>query len=322
MTQGNGGHGIDSTSWRATILPLPKRHSRGAALGFCGGHVVGRVEAARGPSRGCWWPGGKPELLGLEGHKELGAGRAAGDLIPGNWRKDSGDMGAVVWRLNGTLLEGRELHDPAFAKTWATGAGGGAVIGIGARPSQPGKRTPNVGLVWRDGTDAAVIEAEGEVRLFATDGVRVAGSINGRAALWPAIGADPIDLSPAKMSMSEVEALDGDSQVGTAFKGFCARAGIWRGAAGTFSDLTPKGFQTSRAHGGAGGFQVGYVRVKENTGTGRRAPTTGRWCGKARRTGGSTSTPCCPRLTTRRSRWPSRSVGTSCVSVARPVRSR
>jgi hypothetical protein len=67
------------------------------------------------------------------------------------------------------------------------------------------------------------------------------------------------------MSMSEVQALDVERQIGVAFKGFRARAGLWRGTAGSFEDLTPKGFQAARALGAANGFQVGYVRMKDTT---------------------------------------------------------
>lgn len=65
--------------------------------------------------------------------------------------------------------------------------------------------------------------------------------------------------------MSEIQALDGDRQIGIAFKGMRARAGLWRETADSFEDLTPEGFQTARALGGAHGFQVGYVRVKDTT---------------------------------------------------------
>ena len=69
--------------WKVTILPLPKRYSRGAALGFCGGFAVGQAEALRGKTAAIWWPEGKPELLALEGYKEVGAALAHGTTIPG-----------------------------------------------------------------------------------------------------------------------------------------------------------------------------------------------------------------------------------------------
>ncbi|MFN0180168.1 MAG: hypothetical protein ACKVZ0_15315 [Gemmatimonadales bacterium] len=285
MTTGEGVTGIDPASWRATILPLPKRFSRGTASGFCGGHPVGRAETARARSYGCWWPGGQPELLVLEGRTDVGAGRAAGDVIPGNWRDNDGGMGAVVWGLHDNRLVGTDLQDPSFARSWATAAGEGVVVGVGAPTGQPGQRARDVGLVWREGEPTAVVAAPGEVRLFATDGTRLAGSIQGRAALWTSVGAEPIDLAPASMSASEVDALDGDRQVGIAFKGMCARAALWNGTAASFSDLTPRGYQTSRAHDASGGFQVGYVRVKDNTrnGTGGSDNRSVLWQGAADR---------------------------------------
>src|SRR5215510_9477107 len=103
--------GIDPGTWRVTILPLPRRFSRGAALGFCGGHPVGRAETARAKSLGCWWPGGNPELLALEGFKELATSHAGGEAIPGHWRSAAGAMGAVRWDLRGGNLVATELHD-------------------------------------------------------------------------------------------------------------------------------------------------------------------------------------------------------------------
>src|SRR5262245_27541985 len=103
---------IDPTSWKVTILPLPKRFSRGAAHGFCGGHPVGRAETARGKSSACWWPAGQAELLTLEGRADVAAGRASGDVIPGQWiNGKTGAVGAVAWGLHGARLEGTDLHE-------------------------------------------------------------------------------------------------------------------------------------------------------------------------------------------------------------------
>lgn len=126
-------------------------------------------------------------------------------------------------------------------------------------------RGPDVGLLWRDGADPVVIDGPGDVSLRATDGVQIAGSIRGRAMLWREVGQDPIDLAPDKSFASEIEALDGEYQIGSVFKGMCARAGLWQGSAASFRDLTPKGFQTARAYGAAQGLQVGMVRVKDVT---------------------------------------------------------
>lgn len=256
--------GIAPDTWQVTILPLPKRFARGSAFGFCGGHPVGRAENARARSVGCWWPGGQPEFITLEGHEHVATGGAAGDLIPGQWVAQDGGLGAALWRVRDGRLAGTVLHDPAYENTWATAAGGDAVVGVGQPRSQPGRYARKVGLLWRGGSAATVIAAEGDVALFATDGTQVAGSVHGRATLWPSATAAPVDLS-SKSSMSEVQSLDGDLQIGVAFKGMCARAGTWRGSAATFADLTPPGFETGRAIGGAGGYQVGFVRVRDTT---------------------------------------------------------
>ena len=258
--------GIDPDSWRVTILPLPKRFSRGTALGFCGGHPVGRAETARAKSLGCWWPGGNPELLALAGYKEVATGSANGNAIPGQWRKTTtAAMGAVVWSLRDGRLGGTDLHDPLYESTWAIGAGGGAIVGVGTTPRQPGKKTHKIGLVWREGAKPIAVVGAGDVVLFTTDGVRLAGSIDGRATLWPSATAASTDLAPTGMAASELHALDGELQIGIAWKGMCARAGLWRGTAASFCDLTPAGFQSGRASGGARGFQVGFVRAKDTT---------------------------------------------------------
>jgi hypothetical protein len=265
MATRTGITGISADSWQVTILPQPKRFSRGAAYGFCNGYAVGDAERLRSGSLACWWPDGKPELLGLEGHESLMCGRARGDTIPGLWRGASGDMGAVAWKIRNGRPTATILHDEAYESTWCTAAGGGAIVGAGKPPAMPGLRARDVGLLWRDGSTPATLTADGDVKLLATDGTRVAGSVKGRAMYWPSINAAPIDLTPAGMTMSEVQDLDGDLQVGTAWKGFRARAGCWRGTAASFVDLTPKGYQTSSAFGAVRGYQVGFVRAKDTT---------------------------------------------------------
>lgn len=266
MATAKGVVGIDPDSWQVTILPLPKRFTRGGAYGFCNGQAVGRAETAHAKSLGCWWPDRKPELLSLEGQTYIGSGTASGDVIPGNWMEPSSTMRAVAWRFSNGQLVASILHDKAYESTWCTATGGGVVIGMGTPPSIPGQRRLNVGLVWAsDGTPSVLSVANGSVAVFATDGTRFAGSADGRAHIWPSIDAAPIDLSPKGMAMSEVQAIDGDLQIGMAFKGMRARAGLWRGSAASFEDLTPKGFQTARAVGGAQGFQVGFVRAKDTT---------------------------------------------------------
>jgi hypothetical protein len=257
--------GIDHDSWQMTILPLPKGHSRGSVYGFCGGHAVGHAEKLRSGSFGCWWPDGKPALLELDGKKYVVSATANGDSIPGHWRDEASVMRASAWVFRDGELQQRTLHTESFEQTWATACGDGLVIGMGKLPPKPGQYSPNVGIVWRDGLDPVTVVAESDVALFATDGQRIGGSMRGRAALWRSLDALPIDLSPVKMEMSELRALDGDLQIGSAFRGFRARTGVWSGTPASFVDLTPKGFETSGATGGRRGYQVGFVRRKENT---------------------------------------------------------
>jgi hypothetical protein len=264
---------IDPDSWQVTVLPLPKGFSRGAAYGFCQGNPVGRAETARAVPAACWWPGGQPELLTFdEKSAQFATGRPVdGDIVPGHRRGQDGAMRAAAWSLRGTSVVAEDLHLPDFASTWATGAGGGLVVGIGTPASKPGVLSSDVGLVWRNGQSPTVIEADGDVRLLATDGLQIAGGVRNRAVLWPTASSAPIDLSPEKAQASEIQALDGDLQIGTAWRGVCARAGLWRGTAASFIDLTPKGFETGRAYGGAMGLQVGCVRRKDATRNGSAA---------------------------------------------------
>ena len=257
--------GIDPDSWQVARLTLPKGYARGRVYGFCGGYPVGSVETIRAGSFGCWWPDGKPELVKLEGKKYVACGTASGVLIPGLWREASSEKRAVLWSVQKGKLVVRILHTKAFDQTWASAAGGGAVIGTAYPLSEPGRRARNIGVVWRDGEEPVTVSADGDVALTATDGSRLAGSVYGRAMLWPSPNDAPIDLSPKDMTTSEVQALDGDSQVGIAFKGNRARACLWRGTADSFVDLTPKKFQTARAYAAAGGYQVGFVREKDTT---------------------------------------------------------
>lgn len=256
---------LSELDWQVTILPLPKGFSRGVALGFCGGHAVGRAEIPRGNRViGCWWPDGKADSLTLKGREVVRVGHARGDVIPGHWSDKKGSMHAVAWTLRAGRLVGAELDDAAYERTWAVSAGGGAVVGVGSPAATSGQRRPNVGLLWRDGA-VTPIAADREVSMFATDGTRLAGSVMGRATLWAAAAATPVDLTPTGLAMSEVQALDGDLQIGIAWKGFCPRAAIWRGSAASFADITPQQFEAASAYDGAGGYQVGFVRTKDNT---------------------------------------------------------
>ena len=257
---------------RVTILPFPKGYSRGTVLGFCGGHPVGRVENARARTAACWWPHGKPELLGIEKQKDVRVAHASGDLIPGCWSNTrTGALGAVVWKRNGDSVTPAVLHDKRYESTWATGAGGGDVVGIGSPPGKLGHRAPEAGLIWRASGSVDVIASERGVALFCTDGQRAAGSDGGRPALWLSAGQEAIDLCPDGFGMGEVHALDGDAQAGVVFKGLRARAALWRGSAASFIDVTPAVCETARVLAAAGGRLAGFVRAKDTTPNGSTA---------------------------------------------------
>jgi hypothetical protein len=258
---------IGIKNWKLTLLPLPKRFSRGTALGFCGGFPVGLAEAARGKVAATWWPDGKPELLELEGYPEVRASSARGHVIPGGWQKKQGEhRGAAAWTWRDNQLHGADLHDKRFDRTWARAAGGDLIVGSGVPPRVPGVRTRNVGLVWRQGQAPQVVaDPQTEVALYCTNGVALAGSRDGRATLWPQAEAAPIDLTPLRCQLSEVLALDGHEQFGVAFHGDRARAARWAGSAESYADYTPEGFETAGIRATCQGFQAGSVRRRHAT---------------------------------------------------------
>ena len=252
--------------WQVTLLPNPKKFTRSRVLGFCGGHAVGLAENARARIAACWWPGGQPELLTIPGREFVQAAFAHGNRIPGSWwPKSNVDYRAVAWHWLNNALTVTELHDARFERTWATGAGGDLVVGVGTPKGKLGHRGGDLGLVWRGAALAHELRAEGDVSLRATDGVAVAGSANRRATLWPAPDKPPVDLAPASTAGSEVTALDGDTQAGIAWIGLRARAAFWRGSAASFADLTPKGFEVGSALDAGGGLQAGFIRRKDVT---------------------------------------------------------
>ena len=256
--------GIDPGSWEVALLPYPKGFTRSKALGFCGGHPVGMVETARRKSQACWWPNGMPELLTLDGYKELRALVARGSAIPGSWTKGA-SSGAVAWHLRDGKLLAVNLHDKQFERTWAECAEHGLVLGVGMPKGKLGARASDRGLVWREDGSRQEIVADGDVCVKGSDGVRIVGSVNGRAALWPDVQSAHVDLNPAGYMSSEAHALDGETQAGIVFKGFKARAALWSGRAESFVDLTPDGYEVSRAFHAAQGLQVGLVRRTDST---------------------------------------------------------
>lgn len=259
--------GIDAASWEVRLLPHPKRFTRGKALGFCGGHPVGMAETSRGKSHACWWRDGRPELLELDGFTDVRVLLARGDAIPGSWSKGA-SSGAAAWRLRDGSLAGIDLHDRRFDKTWAECAERGLVLGVGVHKGRLGARPPDCGLVWREDGTRHDVAGSGDVCLRGTDGTRLVGSVDGRAALWSDANATPVDLGPAGFGSSEANAIDGDVQAGVAFKGMTARAAMWRGSAASFVDLTPTGYAVGRVLHAVGGHQVGLVRRQELTANG------------------------------------------------------
>lgn len=264
--------GIEHDSWQVQLLGHPKRFSRSKALGFCGAVPVGMAETARAKMAACWWPGGEPTLLALEGASDVSVLFARGAVIPGSWSKGGGGKrGAAAWQCVDGALQGRNLHVATFERTWAEGAGGGLVVGVGVHKGKLGARPKDAGLVWDTAGGVRTVSAAEDVCLRATDGTRLAGAIGARAALWPSVDAPPVDLAPAGMPSSEVHALDGERQVGIAFKQLSARAVLWQGTAASARDLTPVGFEESRAFDGACGWQVGLVRERSSTRSGAGA---------------------------------------------------
>lgn len=253
------------SDWSVALLPPPRRFCSSKAIGFCAGEVVGSVRTRAGKSAACWWPAGDPTLLSLPPHKDLGVIAADGIAAAGSWSKSkSGKRGAVVWRAEGTSLNGHDLHDSRFEASWATGVGGDLIVGVGTHKGKLGMAPPDSGLVWRGSGELVQINADHDVCLCATDGTCIAGTIDGRAALWPSFDSSPIDLAPDRTPACEVRAIDGDTQVGYGFERHGARALVWRGSPDSAIDLTPVGFQEARAFGATHGFQVGFVRPKAN----------------------------------------------------------
>lgn len=268
----NAGSTIDFDSWTATLLPHPKRHVRSKAIGFCQAFPVGSAESAAGRSAGCWWPDGVATLLMLDGHKDLSAIVARGNAIGGAWNKrTSGRSGACAWQFEAGALTARDLHRSSFEQTWAEGVGAGLVLGVGTFSGKLGRRPPKCGLVWDAAGDVTEVRAAGDVSLRATDGTRLAGSVDGRAALWPVFDAPAVDLASDRMPASEVHALDGALQVGYAFDERAARAMLWHGTAASARDLTPAGHAEARAFDGTNGYQVGFVRARLTTPSGLSA---------------------------------------------------
>ena len=266
MTSSNSSvTGIELDSWDARILPLPKGFSRGAAFGFCGGYPVGRAEHVRSGAVGCWWPEENPELLTFEKKKSLATGRASGNIIPGHFRiEKSENLSPLAWRFTPRGLEASPLAADSYRTAFASATGGGLIIGVGTPAARTSASIDDDGLAWAEDESPRKV-GSGQISLVATDGTRVGGNIGRHAVYWPVSGAEPVDLSPLKMPISQVQSFDDEYQIGIAWKGMRARAALWKGSAESFIDLTPKGFETSSAYSGRQGYQVGSVRPKDLT---------------------------------------------------------
>src|SRR6185436_6908268 len=98
------------------------------------------------------------------------------------------------------------------------------------------------------------------VMLEATDGEAIVGHLGLQVARWPRHDAAPEILPrPDGMHSASLAAIDGALVIGCAQKGLVSRALLWRD--GGAHDLTPAGFAHGFARDGAGGYQVGHVRV-------------------------------------------------------------
>ena len=273
-----------------TVLPSPKRLSRARGFGLCAGSVVGEAES-RGAAMPHWWPGGQPAALTHPTQKRLAARMAGGDTIPGFWNKPSGGFGgAVGWRFVDGRLDVIDLH-PAKGFEWtiAMGSGGGAFAGSGEPKVRKGEKAVDQALFWRpDGTLVRLPPAEAgrEASASATDGTWVVGSVGQaggqRAALWPADGSRVIVLGDDK-SLSEASWVADGEQVGVRWTRQGGAPALWRGTLESFVDLTPRGHESGWVGGCARGYQVGHVKVKENTrsGAGNMATRAALWKGDA-----------------------------------------
>jgi hypothetical protein len=232
------------------------------------------------------WRRGGAEALLVEGKKRVNVGRAHGGQIPGAWLKADGAIGgAIAWRLNDAdRLVTLDLHDPKrFEWTFAASAGGGALAGYGQHKVHKSKPSRQRALFWRadgmlvelkapDGTDAVA---------NATDGSAIVGRIGQRAALWHAEGAGPVMLSTN--GMCEARGVSDGEHVGSSWQGRGSRAALWRGTEESFVDLTPRKHQSAAATDCAGGLQVGYCSVKDETrnGSSSMATRAALWAGNA-----------------------------------------
>jgi hypothetical protein len=251
------------------VLPLPKRQRFSKGYGFCGGAPAGETSGAGSRSNPHWWPDGQPQAILFPDRKDLSVRGARGDEIVGFWSAGGGNKsGAVLWRLGeGGELAGIDLHPASHARSYALGVGGGAQVGYGEAEAKKGQRVSVRALLWRgDGTVTELSGPDGsEALAYGTDGEFQVGrfGITGRhhGAIWRGETESAVDLSP----LAEVYAVrDGEQAGGFAVK-LKWHAGLWRGSAASLVDLTPKGFECAVARDCARGFQVGWVKKRDET---------------------------------------------------------
>lgn len=257
----------DPGRWRCILPPLPKRHSRGRASGFCGGAMVGATVGSGWREVPCWWPLGQPQTILVEGRKYLSLRGGRDDCIAGFWSGTGGDRhGALGWRLREGALALVDLHPPGgWESTHALGAGGGCWAGYGRPLATKGRRPLDQALCWdHEGRLRALppLEEDEEAMALATDGVQVAGhaDLGGgqRAVCWPVDGSQVVLLGEPGTISEAVDVAEGE-QVGFFWSRGGSRAALWRGSPGSLVDLTPRGIADARALGCGGGYQCGSV---------------------------------------------------------------
>ena len=277
--------------WRCRMPALPKRQSRGRAVGLCGGEMVGATVGSGWRETPCWWPGGLPAPIPGGVHKRFVVARAGGGDIAGYWtRTDGGAGGALGWRLHDGHLDLRELH-PASGWEWtrALGAGGGCVVGYGKPKAARGQRALERALCWTvDGQmiELPALEAGSEALAQGADGAWVvgqSGQAQGQVAvLWSCDGRGAVALG-SRGVISEAWGVADGQQVGYFWARGGARAALWHGTAALLVDLTPAGSSDARALGCGAGLQVGVATPQRQMRSGGTNPLVraGIWAGSA-----------------------------------------
>ena len=113
--------------------------------------------------------------------------------------------------------------------------------------------------------------------VYATDGVRMVGSAThdgsggvhySSAVVWSPPNYSPFSIQTPGTSQSFISAVDGDRLYGgvyTPVPGPIAHAGLWTGAAYTFTDLHPAGYASSSVSDASDGQAVGAAHIAGNS---------------------------------------------------------